>query len=58
MTVVRYLNGKRLHGAMPPLVLGGEAVGALLSQACQQLPLPTADGFGILSAEDSTMAGD
>ena len=42
MQVIRYLNGKRLHGAMPPLLLDRDGVGALLGAARyrQQLPLP------------------
>ena len=41
MQVIRYLNGKRLHGAMPPLLLDRDGVGALLGAARyrQQLPL-------------------
>ena len=42
MQVIRYLNGKRLHGVMPPLLLDREGVGALLGAARyrQSLPLP------------------
>ena len=29
MQVIRYLNGKRLHGVMPPLLLDQEGVGAI-----------------------------
>lgn len=54
MKIVRYLNGKRLHGAMPPLMLDAEGVSALLaeSRARQDLPLPAAGASAILNAED------
>lgn len=54
MKIVRYLNGKRLHGVMPPLLLDAEGVGALLSdtRARQDLPLPAAGASAILNAED------
>lgn len=53
MQVIRYLNGKRLHGAMPPLLLDREGVGALLGAARyrQPLPLPDAVPSAILEAE-------
>ena len=45
MQVIRYLNGKRLHGAMPPLLLDRDGVGALLGaaryrQRCTRTPSP------------------
>ena len=53
MQVIRYLNGKRLHGAMPPLLLDRDGVGALLGAARyrQPLPLPDAAPSAILEAE-------
>ena len=33
MRVVRYLNGKRLHGVLPPLLLDQEGIGMLLREA-------------------------
>lgn len=51
MLVIRYLNGKRLHGAMPPLVLDSEGVGALVSPTRQDLPLPAPFPSAILNAE-------
>lgn len=53
MQIIRYLNGKRLHGAMPPLLLDREGVGTLLGAARrrQPLPLPDAAPSAILDAE-------
>ena len=53
MRVTRYLNGKRLHGALPPLLLDREGIGALLLQAYarQDLPLPDTAPSAILEAE-------
>ncbi len=53
MQVIRYLNGKRLHGMMPPLLLDHEGIGALLEAARyrQQLPLPEGQPSAILEAE-------
>ena len=50
MQVIRYLNGKRLHGVMPPLLLDREGVGALLGAARyrQSLPLPDTAPSAIL----------
>ena len=56
MQVIRYLNGKRLRGAMPPLMLDSEGVGTLLERARlrQELPLPPAAPSAILEAEESS----
>lgn len=60
MQVIRYLNGKRLHGVMPPLLLEQEGIGALLStvRSRQQLPLPDAASFAILETEGSSLGRD
>ncbi|MDO4271179.1 MAG: hypothetical protein Q4C72_09700 [Eubacteriales bacterium] len=60
LQVIRYLNGKRLHGAMPPLLLDQEGVGALLGQARyrQELPLPDAAPSAILEAEERSLGRD
>lgn len=54
MQIIRYLNGKRLHGAMPPLLLDQEGIGTLLRNARyrQELPLPDAAPSAILEAEE------
>ena len=60
MQVIRYLNGKRLHGAMPPLLLDRDGVGALLGAARyrQQLPLPDTAPSAILEAEGRGLGKD
>ena len=60
MQVIRYLNGRRLHGAMPPLLLDREGVGALLGAARyrQQLPLPDTAPSAILEAEGCSLGRD
>lgn len=60
MQIVRYLNGKRLHGAMPPLLLDQEGVGTLLSLARlrQDLPLPDTMPSVILEAEGRGLGKD
>lgn len=60
MQVIRYLNGKRLHGIMPPLLLDREGVGALLGAARyrQQLPLPDTAPSAILEAEGRGLGKD
>ena len=54
MRVVRYLNGKRLHGVLPPLLLDQEGIGMLLREARfrQELPLPEPPPSAILEAEE------
>ena len=54
MQVIRYLNGKRLRGAMPPLMLDSEGIGTLLERARrrQELPLPPAAPSAILDLEE------
>lgn len=54
MQVIRYLNGKRLRGAMPPLLLNHERVGDALRTASrwQELPLPTCAPSAILKTEE------
>ncbi|MGI6181305.1 MAG: hypothetical protein ACOYIE_04435 [Agathobaculum sp.] len=54
MQIIRYLNGKRLHGAMPPLLLDRDGVGSLLSgvRCRQELPLPDIAPSAILEAEE------
>lgn len=53
MQIIRYLNGKRLHGIMPPLLLDRDGVGTLLGAARrrQPLPLPSPAPSAILEAE-------
>lgn len=53
MQIIRYLNGKRLHGIMPTLLLDRNGVGTLLSAARrrQPLPLPDTAPSAILDAE-------
>ncbi|MGO5029443.1 hypothetical protein [Candidatus Agathobaculum pullicola] len=60
MQVIRYLNGRRLHGVMPPLLLDREGVGALLGEARsrQQLPLPDTAPSAILEAEGCSLGRD
>ncbi|MDO5141765.1 MAG: hypothetical protein Q4D31_01960 [Eubacteriales bacterium] len=60
MQVIRYLNGKRLRGTLPPLLLDREGVGALLSAARyrQPLPLPDAAPSAILEAEGRGLGKD
>ena len=60
MQVIRYLNGRRLHGVMPPLLLDQEGIGALLSAARsrQQLPLPDTAPSAILEAEEYSLGRD
>lgn len=60
MQIIRYLNGVRLHGAMPPLIIDQEGVAALLSQACQrqELPLPPSSCSAILNAEGGDFGKD
>ncbi|MDY3617483.1 hypothetical protein [Agathobaculum sp.] len=60
MQIIRYLNGQRLRGAMPPLTLDCDAVSSLLSQARlrQDLPLPASSCSAILDAEDSDFRKD
>ena len=60
MQVIRYLNGRRLHGVMPPLLLDQEGIGALLSAARsrQQLPLPDTTPSAILEAEGCSLGRD
>ena len=60
MQVIRYLNGKRLHGVMPPLLLDREGVGALLGAARyrQSLPLPDTAPSAILEAEGCSLGRD
>lgn len=60
MQIIRYLNGKRLHGAMPPLLLDREGVGTLLDAARrrQPLPLPSPAPSAILDAEGCGLGKD
>ena len=60
MQVIRYLNGRRLHGAMPPLLLDREGIGALLSvtRSRQQLPLPDTVPSAILETEGCSLGRD
>ena len=60
MQVIRYLNGRRLHGVMPPLLLDQEGIGALLSAARsrQQLPLPDTAPSAILEVEGCSLGRD
>ena len=60
MQIIRYLNGKRLHGVMPPLLLDREGVGALLGAARsrQPRPLPDAAPAVILDAEGCGLGKD
>lgn len=60
MQIIRYLNGKRLHGAMPPLLLDRDGIGALLEGARlrQELPLPAHTPSAILEAEESGLGRD
>lgn len=60
MQIIRYLNGKRLHGAMPPLLLDRDGVGALLESARlrQELPLPAHVPSAILETEESGLGRD
>ena len=60
MRITRYLNGKRLHGAMPPLLLDREGIGALLGQARvrQELPLPDSAPSALLEAEGRGLGKD
>lgn len=60
MQIIRYLNGKRLHGVMPPLLLDQEGVGAILGAARsrQQLPLPDTAPSAILEAEGCSLGRD
>lgn len=60
MQIIRYLNGKRLHGAMPPLLLDRDGIGALLESARtrQELPLPAHAPSAILEAEESGLGRD
>ena len=60
MQIVRYLNGKRLHGVMPPLLLDREGIGVLLGAARhrQQLPLPDTAPSAILDAEGCGLGKD
>ena len=60
MQIIRYLNGKRLHGVMPPLLLDREGVGALLGAARSRQPLPSPDAAPsvILDAEGSGLGKD
>lgn len=60
MQVIRYLNGKRLHGAMPPLLIDREGVGALLDTARYRQPLPLPDGTpsAILEVEGRGLGKD
>lgn len=60
MQVIRYLNGRRLHGVMPPLLLDQEGIGALLSAARsrQQLPLPDTAPSAILETEGYSLGRD
>lgn len=60
MQVIRYLNGRRLHGVMPPLLLDQEGIGVLLSAARsrQQLPLPDTVPSAILEAEGCSLGRD
>ncbi len=55
MRVIRYLNGKRLHGVLPPMQADGECIAALLSavRLRQELPLPENSASAILGAEGS-----
>lgn len=57
MQIIRYLNGKRLHGALPPLLVDHEGIGILLGQARsrQQLPLPEVEASAILEAEGCSL---
>lgn len=60
MQVIRYLNGRRLHGIMPPLLLDREGIGALLGVARirQQLPLPDSAPSAILETEGCSLGRD
>ena len=60
MRVVRYLNGKRLHGVLPPLLLDQEGIGMLLREARfrQELPLPEPPPSAILEAEERGLGKD
>ena len=60
MRITRYLNGKRRHGAMPPLLVDREGIGTLLGQARarQELPLPDSAPSAILEAEGRGLGKD
>lgn len=60
MQVIRYLNGRRLHGIMPPLLLDREGIGALLgvARSRQQLPLPDSAPSAILETEGCSLGRD
>ncbi len=53
MQVIRYLNGKRLNGAMPQLRIGDTGICSLLGHARrrQEIPLRKDAGSAILEAE-------
>ncbi len=60
MQVIRYLNGKRINGAMPQLRIEETGVCLLLGQARrrQEIPLRKGTGFAILEAEGSGYGKD
>lgn len=49
MQMIRYLNGKKLDGAMPPLLLPPESIGMLR----KQFPLSAPPSPAILETEKS-----
>ncbi len=60
MQVIRYLNGKRLNGAMPRLRIEDTGICSLLGQARrrQEIPLRKRAGSAILEAEDGGYGKD
>lgn len=60
MQIIRYLNGRKLHGAMPAMILDQEGIGTILQNAYdrKQMPLPEINHSAILLMEERGLGKD